>query len=914
MKYLNYRHEFLYEKKNFNKDLESSVLIREYIENVTRFGDTMIGRLFNSTWQLGRWAVKSFQIRNLLRELDDNLQNLIDRIDMTQVTKEFPLLTLKLQLERLKTVCTSTMTEPQKLDQLIGWDGQTIMFDSANPKADIPGIYDAQTRRLLLIPVPLAQEVYDNINEPTMRERLEGLKGPQVVKAFLDGISNFMDELRQLTLPAGAAKPDFSTNIFTFNQELQEILARVVRDVKELSNESKTSRIMGYATFINEDVIPSDQNVNSLEMVAKKIQNQIKQNPKSDITKTKEYQQLFDILSKLNDEQKGKIESDIQDLEKLTGETVEKPQGQSQKEPQKVEKPQAASPQVEKPQAASPQVEKPQAAPQVEKPQAAPQVEKPQAAAPQVEKPQAAAPQVEKPQAAPQVEKPQASAPQVEKPQAAAPQVEKTQAAAPQKKDEVQVKDEETTETEVAEGRYYNYINLVLEEAPKLFPDVKTASFGPGGTQQNPTTVKEIWDYLFQEIDRVVPAEMTQEEVERLTSYTPPRVDTAYDFVRNPDPLIRIVRIFDKANSIFTQALIPSGRMNGEVDNEVYRRFIYVGTSTPGTRERPGYGPWVQKYQWRQWTNGVYEMLANERFRDIFKDIQNIIPESKEFILEAEETKQGETKKTPYEIIKEFILDMLNVKNQGDFSKFESIAMKKYFGINVKPDQLVADKPGNLVSQPNTNGQSTPDTMVWMAWPGTSFTTAEMRQYFAFPISTITRGQVSNRIIFIEPIELVNNNVVQVKFTFDHQSVIEAERTNQTKYQQTPTVVNNWSCERITNESRNNVYYGLMVNDFRNNIRICWVNCSRSNTNQALPQIEHATANIITPTNFQTNTSRVPAVQSRLRYYNSTNQATEVQIARSSKVGTELDTTDLDNWQNALTELTDEGRNRQFWT
>jgi len=260
----------------------------------------------------------------------------------------------------------------------------------------------------------------------------------------------------------------------------------------------------------------------------------------------------------------------------------------------------------------------------------------------------------------------------------------------------------------------------------------------------------------------------------------------------------------------------------------------------------------------------------------------------------------------------------MNVKKQGDFAELEAAAMKKYFGINVKPQQLVSDKPANI-QQPKMDPSSIdPDTFIWEATPRTNFDNGSLHRVFAFMVN-YTNNNVTNQIMFVEPISLLRGgSLVEVKFTFDHQTVLERERNLQGKYQTAPTVVNTfqWSCNDQTGERDNSVYYGVMVNDFTNNYTICWVPCGESSSNRPLPPVRHARIPRRPSGPTRTNSGELTTFPAILTYYNSQSQKSYPVISNTQvKISREVDTDRLDTWQNAQQQLlTDGGQGgHRYW-
>ena len=84
--------------------------------------------------------------------------------------------------------------------------------------------------------------------------------------------------------------------------------------------------------------------------------------------------------------------------------------------------------------------------------------------------------------------------------------------------------------------------------------------------------------------------------------------------LRNSDSIMEIVRLFQRAWRLHTVPTIPSGRTGGKVSMSVYLEYEYMGTSTPGEAEKPGYGPWRNIELYEKWNDAVMGILSNTKY------------------------------------------------------------------------------------------------------------------------------------------------------------------------------------------------------------------------------------------------------------------------------------------------------------
>ena len=85
------------------------------------------------------------------------------------------------------------------------------------------------------------------------------------------------------------------------------------------------------------------------------------------------------------------------------------------------------------------------------------------------------------------------------------------------------------------------------------------------------------------------------------------------------DPIIEIVRLFNRAWRIHTPGVIPSGRTGGRVSNSVFREYEDLGSGN-GTPDSPGSGPYRNIELFDQWNEVVQDVLSDTKYRPIFNE------------------------------------------------------------------------------------------------------------------------------------------------------------------------------------------------------------------------------------------------------------------------------------------------------
>jgi hypothetical protein len=837
MKYLNYRKQFLNDNNQLLKDINSSKMINEVLENDLEWGDSLLGRLINSTIRVLKVGYGVSRVPNLLKEFEASLSELITDSMTEDLSEKFNLLALKNLFEELKDVCLSTQTDPQKLGILIGWNGRTEMYDPQDPTADIPGQYEGRSRRILATP-SLVQRIIDVItNDLPNMEKFIG----EGRNELLDRLSDFGDELRKLTLPVGvnpggggAARQPFSL--------------RLSRVLNSLTNVNASFKFASYYDFINEEAgetkfaamsddqfedylktVPAPEakenarklrakgmalSLKGLKQIAIELLPKIKEQEDEDIKKMELYDKLLKSFSGLSKEDREKIKAlsvegeDGKKVDLLTAlENIKKEEPFIPPPPKQIggDTPGASASQTKEG---------------------------------GTDKASGASASQTKEGGTDKASGASASQPKGQ------PTTYNQNFSNSGNFKYVVTKDNQSKSSNI----YSSYINLILEEQnPPPAPAPP-----PGGGPTKPS-VQDTWTSAWEQFDgQLQGSRISQREADELEELIQSGADQlTIDFTMRPDPLIRIVRIFKKAHNLYYTPIIPSGRKKpniGSVSSKTYREYSYVGTGTPGMPDNPGYGPWINNLIFEKWSDGVMKILQDQQYRKILANMNFIVPGSADMfnkestaaresikitskiyqmILEAETRTTGESsedakkKKSQGQILFDFINDMLDKQIQGDFDGARKKILKKYFGVEVGEDKLkiTENTPAPAVNQRDVDANS----YIYKAFTDDKFKDTDCGQFFAFPIEDQRASTQNNphEMIFIQPIK-IDGNKVEVKFTFDRQTCIN-------QYMQDE----NSSASKIDWSEKSGlstfVYYGVMLNNnLTQGLKICYVSINNS--------------------------------------------------------------------------------------
>lgn len=83
------------------------------------------------------------------------------------------------------------------------------------------------------------------------------------------------------------------------------------------------------------------------------------------------------------------------------------------------------------------------------------------------------------------------------------------------------------------------------------------------------------------------------------------------------DPVLDIVKAFNKAYKLHTTEVIPSGRTTGAVSNRIFRQYTSLGGGSPDSAGKQG-GPYRNNAVFNKWEEAVLDVLAERKYQKIF--------------------------------------------------------------------------------------------------------------------------------------------------------------------------------------------------------------------------------------------------------------------------------------------------------
>jgi hypothetical protein len=183
--------------------------------------------------------------------------------------------------------------------------------------------------------------------------------------------------------------------------------------------------------------------------------------------------------------------------------------------------------------------------------------------------------------------------------------------------------------------------------------------------------------------------------------------------IRGMNPIIEIVRIFNRAYKIHTTAIIPVGTTDGKVNAQTWAEYTAFGYSSgePSATEN---GPYRNNKIFNQWEQGVFDILADTKYAPIFAVGTKVDDGS------------GNIKEGAGVALRQLMLDLLDGDNlyKGDRDGgAQKAALNKYFG-DVSKDYFEDEPKEGYLSYKGPDGK--PD-LVGITDNTKKITTSEMK-------------------------------------------------------------------------------------------------------------------------------------------------------------------------------------------
>lgn len=182
--------------KEYLESLKYQKTNEEVFVNDVNWGDSLLGRLINSTIRKSKIGYNYSKVEPILKNLQLTMDDLIARSIEKDKKDEFLILAIREHLSKIYDVCTDTVDDAEKLKDLIGWDGNTPLWNT-----------DVQThgkwRETGTVKTGLLVVFFDYVDKDLDEKELKRISGSNSInkKLLLDQISIFIDNLRKISVP-----------------------------------------------------------------------------------------------------------------------------------------------------------------------------------------------------------------------------------------------------------------------------------------------------------------------------------------------------------------------------------------------------------------------------------------------------------------------------------------------------------------------------------------------------------------------------------------------------------------------------------------------------------------------------------------------------------------------------------------
>jgi hypothetical protein len=208
--------------------------------------------------------------------------------------------------------------------------------------------------------------------------------------------------------------------------------------------------------------------------------------------------------------------------------------------------------------------------------------------------------------------------------------------------------------------------------------------------------IKEKFDELFTE-DIQNKLCLEQEKIDELKGVSKNPGGTYV--IRTTDPIVSIIRLFQRAYRLHTPGMIPSGRSEGKVSLSVFNEYEYMGSGSPGDASKPGGGPYRNIKLFDKWQAGVDSILADTKYRPLFSE--NTI-----FEFESPTGEKGDQIKAGGKMLLRFVnklLDDNEMYRGGTDGGALFKVYEEYFGLKLDKNGVFPDRGSR--GDANTNNE-----------------------------------------------------------------------------------------------------------------------------------------------------------------------------------------------------------------
>jgi hypothetical protein len=218
-------------------------------------------------------------------------------------------------------------------------------------------------------------------------------------------------------------------------------------------------------------------------------------------------------------------------------------------------------------------------------------------------------------------------------------------------------------------NRYSKFISYI-KEADEAQGEVSNPAQGEVSDPATMTTSQKIKDWWDKKVD-IKEFVLTRSQSEKIRIAVEKASKSDAITITGLDPIIEIVKVFNRAYKLHTTQVIPTGRTGGKVSNKTFLEYTSFGNGSPESAGASG-GPYRNNAIFNQWENAVQNIKKDTKYQKIFRE-ETVI-----------KTSEGNIIKNAGKNLLKFMNDMLDgdtlyKSKSGDTQGKQAEFIEKYF-------------------------------------------------------------------------------------------------------------------------------------------------------------------------------------------------------------------------------------------
>jgi len=226
--------------------------------------------------------------------------------------------------------------------------------------------------------------------------------------------------------------------------------------------------------------------------------------------------------------------------------------------------------------------------------------------------------------------------------------------------------------------RYFDFINEADEDVDSKEEKITTDKTEEVSEPTQMIMSQKIKDYWDKNVD-IKSFVMTKSEMEKARIAFDKASKSDSIVIQGMDPIIEIVKVFNRAYKLHTTQVIPTGRKGGMVSNKTFREYTTFGGGSPDSAGSTG-GPYRNNAIFDQWEDAVLNIKKDTKYQKIFRQETTL------------KTEEGNIIKDAGKNLLRFMNDMIDgdtlYKTDKSGKGKQAEFIEKYFGTSVDNEKL----------------------------------------------------------------------------------------------------------------------------------------------------------------------------------------------------------------------------------